>query len=178
MKIREAGSVDLDAVLDIERRAFGREDEARVAVDLLSDPTAAPCLSLIAEMDGRLVGHILFSAGRVEKSDVRCAFLGPLAVLSEFEGKGCGGALVRAGLERLRSAGTGLVFVLGHPGYYPRFGFTPAMAEGFEPPHPIEPEFRDAFMVAALADGLLGEVRGKVHCSRTLGRPELWREEG
>ncbi|MBZ8133869.1 GNAT family N-acetyltransferase [Afifella sp. IM 167] len=177
MKIRETGSADFDAVLDIERRAFGREEEARLVVDLLADPTAAPCLSLLAEMDGRLVGHILFSAGRVEESELRCAVLAPLAVLPQFENKGCGGALIREGLERLRAAGTGLVFVLGHPGYYPRFGFSPAMPEGLLPPHPILPEFQDAWMVVALKDGLLGEVTGKVRCAQTLEQPELWREE-
>jgi predicted N-acetyltransferase YhbS len=72
--------------------------------------------------------------------------------------------------------GVELVFVLGHPGYYPRFGFKPAGVLGFEAPYPIPEKHADAWMVRELRAGIIGSVRGKVVCADTLSRPEYWRE--
>ena len=102
--------------------------------------------------------------------------LAPLAVHPDVQARGIGGRLVVEGLGRLKRAGVGLVFVLGHPGYYPRFGFIEAGANGFSAPYPIPPENAAAWMVQALRPGLLGAVPGRVVCADALDKPEYWRE--
>ena len=82
-----------------------------------------------------------------------------MAVLPEYQRKGIGSQLVRAGLEACRYQGYGLVVVVGHPAFYPRFGFMPASAEGLECEHSVRPE---AFMVIELEAGALAHARGVV----------------
>ena len=96
--------------------------------------------------------------------------------MPEAQGQGLGGALIEAGLRRLTDAGGDLVFVLGHPGYYPRHGFHPAGRAGLEAPFPIPEKHADAWMVQALRPGLIGALRGKVECCDALNKPELWLE--
>jgi putative acetyltransferase len=68
------------------------------------------------------------------------------------------------------------VFVLGHPKYYPKFGFTPAEKYGFEPTYPIPAEVADAWMVQALRPNIIGTIKGKVTGANSMNRPENWRE--
>lgn len=176
MGIRETTADDLDAVLDVERRAFGREVEVELTRQLLADPTAEPRLSLLAFEEGRAVGHVLFTAATLEDASqpVTCANLAPLAVVPERQRAGIGGRLTEEGLKRLGERGVDLVFVLGHPTYYPRFGFEPAHPRSLMPPYPIRQEHADAWMVRALREGLLGAVTGRVRCADPLMRPEDW----
>lgn len=156
-----------------------REEVAQFALGLLDDPTAQPVRSLVAESEeGTVVGHVLFSAVRIEgaKRPVHAAILAPLAVQPEHQSKGVGAMLVREGLSRLRADGVDLVCVLGYPGYYGRFGFEPAGRLGLEAMYPITEGQADAWMVQALRHGVEGEVTGKVVCADTLNRPELWLE--
>ena len=181
MTIRQAECTDNAAVTEVIHAAFGAEQGAEVAAlvaDLLADPSARPVLSLVAAEDEGVVGHILFTAVRRAGSDadVACAILAPLAVLPDRQGQGIGGQLIREGLRQLAAAGVGLVFVLGHPGYYPRFGFSPAGASGFEAPYPIPADHAGAWMVQELRPGLIGRARGRVVCADALDRPEHWRE--
>ena len=176
--IREATDDDLDDVLNVECRAFGGETEAELVRDLLADPSAEPRLSLVASLDGHCVGHILFTTVILVGAPrrVNASILGPLAVMPEAQSQGIGGKLIGEGLRLLGAAGVELVFVLGHPGYYPRFGFEPAGRSGFEAPYPIAEEHADAWMVQALRAGVIGSVAGRVQSADTLSRPELWRE--
>lgn len=176
--IREATDDDLDAVLDVERRAFGQETEADLVRKLLADASAAPRLSLLAIEDGQPVGHVLFTSVDVVgvERPVRASILAPLAVVPETQGHGCGGKLVKDGLQQLAGSGVELVFVLGDPAYYARFGFTPAGGRGLQAPYPIPAEHADAWMVKVLGDDGLESVTGRVQCADTLSRPELWRE--
>lgn len=80
-------------------------------------------LSLVAEHDGRIVGHIAFSPVQLSDGSEGWYGLGPVSVLPEFSGRGIGGALITDGLDRLRAAGAAGVVLIGHPTYYPRFGF-------------------------------------------------------
>jgi predicted N-acetyltransferase YhbS len=144
--------------------------------DLLDDPTARPLISLLAFEDDRVSGHVLFTRARVSGSDLIVSILAPLAVLPECQGKGVGTALVNKGLEMLKERNTDLVFVLGHPGYYPRFGFLPAGERGFRAPYPIPGKDAGAWMVLELQDGTIGSVKGTVICADALDRPEHWRE--
>jgi putative acetyltransferase len=178
MDIRETKGADLNDILFVEREAFNSDKEADLAKDMLADPTAKPLLSLMAFIENQPAGHILFTKARLLNAarEVAVSFLAPLAVIPKFQRQGIGGALVKKGLGLLSSSGVELVFVVGHPEYYPRHGFTPAGKLGFETPYPIPEEHADAWMVQALRPDVVGYVSGKVVCCDALNRPELWRE--
>ena len=178
MRIEQAAEADLQDVLFVERLAFGRDEEAELVRDLLDDPSARPLLSLLAREDGRPVGHVLFTAARLEElpDAASVAILAPLAVVPDAQRRGVGSRLIARGLQILSGRGVDLVFVLGHPGYYPRHGFEPAGRLGFAAPFPIPGEDADAWMVQALRPGVIGAVRGTVGCADSLNKPELWRE--
>lgn len=178
MRIAEASISDLQSVLSIERAAFGRNDEADLVRSLLDDPSAQPLLSLLAWVDGRPVGHVLFTSARIDDAPrrVSAAILAPLAVVPDAQRQGVGGRLIEEGVSVLRDRGVGLVLVAGHPDYYPRHGFDPAVPHGLVPPFPIPPEHEDAWMVRALREGLIGSIRGRVVCADAMNRPEYWRE--
>lgn len=179
MRIVEATPVDNADALSVERQAFGHEDEAALVAALLRDPTAQPCLSLLAYEGGQAVGHALFthlslSGAAAAAARVRCAILAPLAVVPAAQRRGVGRALIDDGATRLATAGVQLLFVLGDPAYYTRCGFGPALPHGLYPPHPVEPAA--AWMVRALAPGALGTARGTVACADAMAPIEYWRE--
>jgi len=176
--IREARPAELGRVLEINRLAFGSDIEAGLVRDLMEDPSAQPVLSLVAVQDNHAIGHILFSAVKLtgETSTPPMSILAPLSVVPEKQSQGIGGALIRAGLEHLSQTETALVFVLGHPGYYPRLGFQPAGCLGFEAPYPIAEKHADAWMVQALKPGALDGPSGHVECAEALDKPEYWME--
>ncbi|CAE7269210.1 yjhQ [Symbiodinium sp. CCMP2592] len=178
-EIRPAKAGDLEAIQSVHRAAFSAEENeiiVSLVAAILEDSTAEPTTSLVAAIEGRVVGHILFSTARLEpEQEVKAAILAPLAVLPEVQSKGIGGQLIRAGLQALEAQGTALVFVLGHPTYYPKHGFKPAGALGFEATYPIEEKNADAWMVQALA-GASPSARGRVQCCAALDRKELWAE--
>jgi putative acetyltransferase len=178
MEIREATDSDLNDVLKIEREAFGYDKEAELVNKMLVDPTGQPMLSLLGFDNDRPVGHILFTAVRLkETTDTATAsILAPLAIMPDAQNKGVGGKLIKKGLELLSKASVDLVFVLGHPGYYPLYGFEPAGKLGLQAPYPIPEKNADAWMVQALRPGILGKVSGTVACCDALSRPEHWRE--
>ncbi|WP_316897859.1 N-acetyltransferase [Pseudodesulfovibrio indicus] len=176
MIIRETTERDRETIYRVEALAFGHEKEAKLVDSLLDDPTARPHLSLLALEDVRAVGHILFTAGDIVGSSRKVSLLAPLSVAPEAQGRGVGGRLIQAGLARLAEAAVDLVFVLGHPSYYPRHGFVPAHTYGLEAPYPIPEEHLDAWMVQGLHPSALENVRGKVVCAAALDRPEHWRE--
>lgn len=178
MIIRETTSSDLDDVLAVESAAFGSDNEAELVRDLTDDPSAKPLVSLLAFEEGRAVGHILFTSARLahSASSPAISILAPLAVVPGAQRKGIGGKLIESGLSILSKSDVKLVFVLGHPEYYPKYGFNPAGCQGFEAPYPIPDEHADAWMVQALKPGVIGNVQGKVKCADALNKPELWRE--
>lgn len=176
--IREAADDDLDAVLVVERRAFGQDVEAALVRDLMRDESAVPRLSLLAIEDGAPVGHVLFTAVTIDGAarPVRASILAPLAVVPEAQGRGCGSRLVEEGLARLVGSGVELVFVLGDPNYYRRFGFAPARRHGLAAPYELPPEYADAWLVKAIGGADIESVSGSVRCADALSQPELWRE--
>lgn len=176
MIIREARDDEITAVLDVNRSAFGREDEARLVSDLLRDPSAQPVLSLVAVDDGRLVGHVLFTAATLEGDgkSLRCALLAPLAVIPSHQRAGVGRMLIEEGCARLAQQGVKLVFVLGDPGYYTRHGFSPAIPQGLKAPYPIEPEA--AWMVRSLVADGPDQTKATVSCATAIMAEHYWRE--
>jgi len=179
MQIRPAGPEDRGAVLAVEAAAFSTPAEAELVAVLLEDPTAAPVVSLLAEADGKAIGHILFTGATVtgEGTAPPASILAPLAVIPEAQRQGVGRSLIEAGIEALGALDVSLVFVLGHIGYYPRAGFRPALPFGLDPPYGIDTAVSDAWMVREIRPGTLGSVRGTVRCADALMHPELWRED-
>ena len=147
---------DADAIRVVHEQAFApSEAEARL-VDLLRDAGELEHeLCLVADEDGRIVGHIAYSRARLGSGDDVLA-LAPMAVLPERQSRGIGEALVRESLHRARATRFPLVVVLGHAAYYPRFGFEPGADYGVEAPFEVPPE---AWMVLALP-GYRPEARG------------------
>ncbi len=177
MNIRQTTQADLEDILFVEGAAFNRDAEADLTRALLSDPSAEPRLSLIAHVNGQPAGHILFTKGTLTNHpEVTLSFLAPLAVVPKYQRKGIGGALIKKSLELLTEANVDLVVLLGHPAYYPRFGFQPAFKLGFEPTYPIPAEVADAWMVRALRPNIIGRVSGRVICCDSMNKPEIWRQ--
>jgi predicted N-acetyltransferase YhbS len=179
--VRKANPDDLPQIHKLLDAAFGIAEGQEIGAlvdELLVDPTAEPLVSLVVTQDDRIVGHVVFSAVRVggQAEGLESAILAPLAVHPEVQGLGLGGRLVAEGIARLRAAGTALVFVLGHPGYYPRHGFVPAGEHGLDAPYPIQPEHADAWMVRALRPDTIGRITGTVHCADALDHPKYWVE--
>lgn len=158
-QIRRELPTDHAAVRDLHDRAFGQSQEGRL-VDALR-ASAARRVSIVAEVDGRIVGHVYFSPVTVEHSAARLEGMGlaPLAVLPEFQRQGIGSQLVQRGLEECRELGEGFAVVLGHPEYYPRFGFVPAATKNLSCEYPVPPE---AFLVLEFRTGTLDGCRGLV----------------
>lgn len=181
MIIRVATESDNSEILSIHNQAFGKEKGpviSKLVDDLLVDETAKPILSLVAVSNNKLIGHILYTKVVITQSEssVYAQILAPLAILPGYQKRGIGQELINEGLKRLKTSGIELVFVLGHPSYYPRCGFAPAGKQGFEAPYPIPEEHSAAWMVQALNGDILGNINGKVKCSRALNEPQHWRE--
>lgn len=162
MIIRAETNADQDAVRAITRAAFGREPEARL-VDMARAKLGDTAISLVAEQTGNgLTGHILLSpATIVDGQGVVSAegmALGPVSVDPAVQRTGIGSALCRSALSCAQARGVPFVIVLGHPGYYPRFGFVPAAPLGIACPYEGVPEA--AFMIARLDRTVMSGVTG------------------
>src|SRR5512135_360736 len=141
MYIRETIDSDIDDIVFVERSAFTSGKEADLTRNMLVDSTAKPLQSLMAFIDDKPAGHILFTAAHLLNAPkIVVSFLAPLAVVPKFQRHGVGSALVKNGLELSLKLGVELVFVVGHPKYYPRFGFVRAGKFGFETPYPFPEE--------------------------------------
>ena len=153
IEIRPEQPGDIAAIREVNRRAFGQDQEGHI-VDALRANGAA-VLSLVAAMDDRVVGHVMYSPLHV--GGVQGAALGPMAVLPEHQHRGVGTRLVEAGNEQLRHDGCAFIAVLGHPTFYPRFGFRPASS------YHITCEWNvpdDVFMVLMLDEPKMSGVVG------------------
>lgn len=170
--VRVATTEDVGLVRAVERAAFDGDTEAELVDALVAGESFVSELSLVAVADGRVVGHVLFTGARA--GGVDAVLLAPLAVLPEWQGCGVGGALVREGLAQATVAGFSIALVLGSPAYYTRFGFEPAQSRRILPPYPVEPS--EAWMVAELRPGALGEAAGIARVAAAFMHEEMWRE--
>ncbi|MBI1872757.1 MAG: N-acetyltransferase [Acidobacteria bacterium] len=153
IEIRPEQPGDIPAIRDVNRRAFGQDQEGNI-VDALRANGAA-VLSLVAAVDGRVVGHIMYSPLLV--GGVQGAALGPMAVLPEHQHRGIGTSLVEAGNRQLRHDGCPFIAVLGHATFYPRFGFRPANTYGITCEWDV-PD--DVFMMLVLDEAKMSDVVG------------------
>lgn len=159
IEIRPEIPADFAAVREVNELAFDQPAEAGL-VDALRT-VARPTISLVAVEDGRVVGHIFFSPVALEgpRGVSNAMGLAPMAVRPERQNAGIGSALVREGLAACAGLGEPVVVVLGHPHYYPRFGFVPAATKGLRSEYPV-PD--DVFMVTELVPGALRGRTGLV----------------
>lgn len=160
LEIRAERPGDIATIAQVNRAAFGQPDEAELVDALRRDPDAwLPNLSLVALRGERIVGHLLISRVRLDGPDgADAASLAPMAVLPELQRDGVGSALVRHGLTVAAGSGERLVVVLGHAGYYPRFGFLPARPLGVHSPYEVD----DEHWMAIDLTGIGGHPRGTV----------------
>jgi putative acetyltransferase len=167
MVIRAETPQDRESVHRVNELAFGTPSEANL-VDALREK-ARPYISLVAIDEDQVVGHIFFSPVTIESGSgaFTAMGLGPMAVLPEYQRQGIGTLLVREGLEECRRIGHEVVVVLGHPEYYPRFGFVRASSKGLRSEYDVAD---DVFMVAELTPGALMGRSGLVKYHPEFGR--------
>lgn len=162
--IRPEKPEDIASIHGITTRAFQGEEEANLIAAIRASDYFIPELSLVAIDDtDQTVGHILFSPITIESTEdsksAKALALAPMAVIPEYQNRGIGSLLVQHGLAACKKLGYTVVVVVGHPGYYPRFGFRPARGYGLEAPFEVPDA---AFLVCELVPGALKNVRGMV----------------
>ena len=171
--IREARAPDAEAIRAVHLDAFDEEGAtvAPLALALLADASAQPVLALVAEVDGEVVGNVIFSAAQMQGAEqVSACILAPLAVVRRFQGMGIGRKLIEQGLATLRERGVAWVFVLGDPRHYTRYGFS---AE-HQVRAPYALEYPEAWMVMSLHGDALDSIGGQLQCAQALRHPEHW----
>ena len=168
--IREEQAGDEAEIRRVVTAAFGGPAEADLVEALRASEAWLPGLSLFAIEDGDVAGHALFTRAAIQTADTRLPIvaLAPVAVVPARQREGLGGALIRAGLERARANGERIAIVLGHPGYYPRFGFEPAVPRAITCVF-AQGEHESAFMALALAPGALDGIRGRAEYASAFG---------
>lgn len=158
VEIRAETRADIPAIHEVNALAFPAEDEANL-VDALRE-RAAPIISLVAADGERIVGHILFTPVELDANpSLMIMGLGPMGVVPDRQRCGIGSQLVREGLARCEKLGAVAAVVLGHPDYYPRFGFATASARNIRSEYEAPDE---AFMIIELAPGLLPDIDGTI----------------
>ena len=161
MLIRPEKPQDCEAIRRVNQLAFGQEEEAMLVDALRRSDAFIPELSLVAEEEGVVVGHVLFTRVLI-RNDTRALealALAPMCIHPEMQRRGIGSALVEIGLEKCAELGHRIVIVVGHPQYYTRFGFRPAAESGIRAPFPVP---TDAFMALALVPDALSFASGPV----------------
>lgn len=168
MIIRTECEKDYNDVFKLNYEAFrNREDEPKLIERIRLSPQFIPDLSIVAEKNGEIVGHILLSKAEVINDDCNheVIVLAPIAVKPSLQKQGIGGLLIQEGLNRCKDLGYGMVLLIGHPTYYPKFGFKPARGFGLE-----LKQFKvsyEVFMVCEIIEGELGKIKGELRYPET-----------
>lgn len=183
IEIRETTINDYTDITKVHKDAFGEEGEiiAGLVTDLLEDESGKPLISLLALSQGEAVGHILFTKAKIDndKNNLSAYILAPLGISQKFQNVGIGGKLISEGIKKLKELNTDLIFVLGYPTYYPKYGFiNNAIGEiGYEATYPILEKNYDAWMYMNLTS--IKNVKknpGRVICADNMNKKEYWVE--
>ena len=160
MIIRREKKEDFKSIYEINYQAFKQKNESELIERIRGSKNFVPELSLIAETNGRIVGHILLSKIKIKgEKEFESLILAPLAVLPELQNKGIGEKLITEGLKKARELGFSSVIVVGHKDYYPKFGFKKASKWNIKCSFEVSDE---AFMAIELNIGALTEKSGIV----------------
>ena len=159
--IRPETLQDYKIIYQLNKQAFERDNEAKLVNNLRESSSFIPDLSLVAELENQIIGHILFVKIQIKNSsqETESLALAPMAVHPDFQKKGFGGRLILEGLKRIAALGFKSVIVLGHEHYYPKFGFEPAEKWGIKAPIEVPSE---VFMALELVPDGLNGVSGVV----------------
>ena len=161
VSIRSEKPKDYKSICNVNKLAFNGDVEAKLVDKLRKTKRYIPELSLIAVKNGEVIGHILFSIIHIQTDtkNIPALALAPMAVLPKHQRQGIGSMLVREGLTKCKDLGYRVVILVGHPNYYPRFGFTPAKKKGLKLPFDVPNE---AFMVYEIVPQALMGIKGTV----------------
>lgn len=168
MIIRTENKSDYNQVFKVNYEAFrNREDEPKLVEKIRDSEQFISELSIVAEENNEILGHILLSKAEVIEGDINheVIVLAPIAVKPELQNMGIGSKLIQEGLERCKNLGYGLVLLIGHPTYYPKFGFKQARQYGLE-----LKQFNvsdEVFMVCEVIEGELDKIKGELRYPET-----------
>ena len=174
--IRVANGLDSKDIRDIYLCAFPEGERQKVstlAVSLLNEETNPDTISLVAEADSAVVGHIAFSPVTIDNSKTWSGYiLAPLGIKPKYQKRRIGSKLTESGIERLSKMSVNVVFVYGDPQYYGKFGFSPDVASRYSPPYELQYPF--GWQAISLDDDSFTAESAKLSCAAPLSNPELW----
>ena len=176
MHIRIATSLDQDNIHSVHWSAFPegeRELVSKLAVNLLSEQTTPQTISLVAETEGAVVGHVAFSPVTIgSNKNFQGYILAPLGVKPDSQKRRIGSQLIESGMQQLSRMGVDILFVYGDPKYYSRFCFSVDAAECYIPPYRLEYPF--GWQGIALSECSIRKSSIKIACVTSLCDPGLW----
>ena len=176
MSIRIATSLDRDDVRDVHLCAFPegeREIVSKLAINLLSERTTPQTISLVAETEGAVVGHVAFSPVTIDNNEnLQGYILAPLGVKPDYQKRRIGSKLIESGMQQLLKMGVNILFVYGDPEYYSKFGFSVDVADRYTPPYKLQYPF--GWQAIVLNEYNIAESSINIACVTSLCDPELW----
>jgi putative acetyltransferase len=176
MHIRIATSLDQDNIHSVHWSAFAageREIVSKLAVNLLSEETTPQTISLVAESEGAVVGHVAFSPVTIgSNKNIQGYILAPLGVSPDYQKRCIGSKLIESGMQQLSRMGVDILFVYGDPKYYSKFGFSVDAAECYIPPYRLEYPF--GWQGIALSECSIRKPSIQIVCVTSLCDPALW----
>ena len=176
MHIRIATSLDRDDIHSVHWSAFAegeREIVSKLAVNLLSEESTPQTISLVAETENIVIGHVAFSPVTIDNSgNVQGYILAPLGVKPDHQKRRIGSKLIDSGMQHLSTAGVDILFVYGDPEYYSKFGFSVDAAECYIPPYKLQYPF--GWQAIALNESGVEKSAIKITCVTSLCDPAMW----
>lgn len=174
--IRTATSLDHDDILNIYLCAFPESEKdivSNLALNLLSESTTPQIISLVAETENTVIGHVAYSPVKIDNNDnLQGYILAPLAVMPNYQKQQVGSKLIESGIEILLKKGVNILFVYGDPKYYGRFGFSAENAEKFIPQHKLQYPF--GWQAIILKQFSIENLPSNIVCVASLDDSELW----